>query len=325
MILQNCVVLELHAVHPKFLKIGDIRLGEQDHFHLIGRESGKWFFYRRIKQELTNREKELLKTHSSLEKMQFDPLSSSNIIRMSIPDFQGKFYDDINSIPGCRVSPVTFQRAGNVYVSIEFHKSQSQKVSDRIMDFIAEDEPYERSIVHYGSNPSNIPYLLNLYLSFGNLRNNLVLVKTKWLLSKEEITSENQGIFKNNGTFIPKQFVDDEMDSLVWRMDHPGIYGDSLFTVIDESEHLVEMNVKSKFFSDFYVNVIKNYCGAIFFGLRCENGTLFNYFIVERQATQSFLEGLNKNWNLPRRNHHLNYLMEVDDLSHYSTLSEFPL
>ena len=139
MILQNCVVLELHAVHPKFLKIGDIRLGEQDHFHLIGRESGKWFFYRRIKQELTNREKELLKTHSSLEKMQFDPLSSSNIIRMSIPDFQGKFYDDINSIPGCRVSPVTFQRAGNVYVSIEFHKSQSQKVSDRIMDFIAED------------------------------------------------------------------------------------------------------------------------------------------------------------------------------------------
>ena len=158
MILRNCAVLELHAVHPKFLKIGEIRVGEQDHFHVIGREGEKWFFYRRIMQELTAEEKRLLQKNSSSFNMTFDPYSPSNIIRMSIPDFQGQFYNDINDIPGCRVSPITLQRAGSVYVSIEFHESQSQKVSDRILDFVTEEAPYKRNLVHYGLNTSDLPY-----------------------------------------------------------------------------------------------------------------------------------------------------------------------
>ena len=324
MILRNCAVLELHAVHPKFLKIGEIRVGEQDHFHVIGREGGKWFFYRRIKQELTAEEKRLLQKNSSSFNMTFDPYSPSNIIRMSIPDFQGQFYNDINDIPGCRVSPITLQRAGSVYVSIEFHESQSQKVSDRILDFVTEEAPYEKNLVHYGLNPSGLPYLLNSYLSFGNAPSNLALVKTRWIINKEGIASENQGIFQNSGVFIPKQFVDDESDRLIWKMDQPGIMGDALHTVVDNSENIVEINVRSRFFSDFYANVIRGYCGAIFFGLRCENGTLVDYFIVERQALQRFLEGLNRHWNLPARKHHSNYLVEVDDLSRCRTISEFP-
>jgi hypothetical protein len=222
------------------------------------------------------------------------------------------------------MSPVTLQRAGSVYVSIEFHESQSQKVSDRILDFVTEEAPYERNLVHYGLNTSGLPYLLNLYLSFGNAPGNLALVKTRWAINKEEIASENQGVFQNSGIFIPKQFVDDESDRLIWRMDQPGIMGDAPHTVVDESEHIVEINVRSRFFSDFYANVIKGYSGAIFSGLKCENGTLVNYFIVERQALQRFLEGLNRHWNLPARKHHSNFLAEVDDLSHYRTLSEFP-
>ena len=324
MILRNCAVLELHAVHPKFLKIGEIRMGERDHFHVIGREGGKWFFYRRLMQQLTDGEKNLLMERSSSLKMTFDPYSPSNIIRMSVPDFQGQFYDDINDIPGCRVSPITLQNAGNVYVSIEFHESQSQKVSDRILDFIMKDAPYERNIVHYGLNPNNLPYLLNLYLSLGNSPNNLALVKTRWIIDKGIIASENQGVFQNSGIFIPKQFADDESDELIWRIDQPGIKGDALHTVVDESEHLVDMNVKSRFFSDFYANEIRGYCGAIFFGLKCEENVLTDYFIVERHALEHFLEGLNRHWNLPARRHHSNYLVEVADLVDYNALSDFP-
>ena len=275
-------------------------------------------------QELTAEEKRILQKNSSSFNMTFDPYSPSNIIRMSIPDFQGQFYNDINDIPGCRVSPITLQRAGSVYVSIEFHESQSQKVSERILDFVTEEAPYERNLVHYGLNPSDLPYLLNLYLSFGNAPGNLALVKTRWTINREGIASENQGIFQNSGIFVPKQFVDDESDRLIWRMDQPGIIGDAPHTVVDESEHIVEINVRSRFFSDFYANVIRGYCGAIFTGLKCENGTLVNYFIVERQALQRFLEGLNRHCNLPARKHHSNYLVEVDDLSHCRTLSEFP-
>ncbi len=324
MILRNCAVLELHAVHPKFLKVGEIRVGEQDHFHVIGREGGKWFFYRRIRQELTAEEKRLLQENIASSRMIFDPYSPSNVIRMSIPGFQGQFYNDINDIPGCRVSPITFQKAGSVYVSIEFHESQSQKVSDRILDFVAEEAPYERSVVHYGLNPSGLPYLLNMYLSFGNAPSNLAVVKTGWTINEDEVASENQGVFQNSGICIPKQFVDDESDRLIWRMDQPEIMGNALHTVVDESEHIVEMNVRSRFFSDFYAHVIRGYSGAIFFGLKCENGTLFDYFIVERPALQRFLEGLHSHWNLPARKHHSNYFVEVDELSHHLTMSEFP-
>lgn len=44
MMLRNCAVLKLHAVHPKFLNAGEMRIGEKDHFHIIGRENGIWFF-----------------------------------------------------------------------------------------------------------------------------------------------------------------------------------------------------------------------------------------------------------------------------------------
>ncbi len=324
MILRNCAVLELLGVQPKFLKIGDMRIGEQDHFHVIGKERGIWFLYRRITQQLTDEEKKMLVERISSINMTFDPYSTSNIIRMSIPDVQGQFYDDINNLPGCRVSPITLQNAGNVYVSIEFHESQSQKVSDLILDFIMKDAPYDRNLVHYGLNPGDLPYLLNLYTSLGNAPSNLALVKTRWVLDKETIASENHGIFQNSGIFIPKQFADDESDKLIWRMDQPGIKVDALHTVIDDFEHLVEMSVKSRFFSDFYANVIRSYCGATFFGIKCEENTLNNYFIVERHALERFLEGLNRHWNLPARRHHYNYLVEVTDLSRYDNLSEFP-
>ena len=324
MILGNCAVLELHGVQPKYLKIGQMRMGEQDHFHVIGRERGKWFFYRRIKEQLTPEEKKLLAERISSLNMVIDPSSPSNIIRMSVPDFQGQFYDDINDIPGCRVSPITLQNDGNVYVSIEYEESQSQKVSDRVLDFVMEEAPYERSIVHFGSNPNDLPYLLNLYLSLGNSLGNLSLVKTRWIIDRERIDSENQGIFQNSGVFIPKQFVDDESDRLIWKMNQQPIKGNAHYAVINESKHLVEMNVRSRFFSDFYANVIRGYSGAIFSGLKCEESTLTSYFIVERHATERFLGGLHSHWNLPPRKQHNNYLVEISDLFNYGNLSEFP-
>ena len=64
MILKYCAVLKLNEVHPKFLTVGEMRIGEKDHFHLIGREKGVWFFYRRIEQKLTAKEIKSLQEYS---------------------------------------------------------------------------------------------------------------------------------------------------------------------------------------------------------------------------------------------------------------------
>ena len=41
LILRKCAVLKVHAVNPRFVNIGDMRTGEKDHFHIMGRENGR--------------------------------------------------------------------------------------------------------------------------------------------------------------------------------------------------------------------------------------------------------------------------------------------
>ena len=91
MILKYCAVLKLNEVHPKFLTVGEMRIGEKDHFHLIGREKGVWFFYRRIEQKLTAKEIKSLQEYSRKIGMVYEVTPSTSIIKMEIPKFQGEF------------------------------------------------------------------------------------------------------------------------------------------------------------------------------------------------------------------------------------------
>ncbi|MHB1492125.1 MAG: hypothetical protein ACYCSG_01690 [Thermoplasmataceae archaeon] len=324
MILRKCAVLKLHAVNPKFVNIGDIKIGEKDHFHTIAREKGKWYFYRRIEQQMTEIEKESLQNFSKKVGMTYDVTVLSNIIRMEIPEIQGNFYDGINNITGCRVSPITLQSGGDVYLSIEFTENLSDKVSDKILEFINEDSPYRKSIIYMGTQQDKVPYLLNFYLSLGNSPHDLSMIKSRWAFKEKEAIIENEGVFQNRGEFIPKKIVDDETDELIWRMDSREPLGGSKIDSVDEGDHIFEMKVRSHFFSDFYYNVVRTYCGAVFSGYYCDKGGLTSYYIIEKVAQQRFLQGLQKHWSLEKRRHHLNYLLEIGDLGSYNEIPHFP-
>ena len=79
MILKKCAVLKVHAVNPRFVNIGDMRTGEKDHFHIIGRENGGWFFYRRVEQKMTEKEIETLKEYTEKMGMTYDIAHFLNI------------------------------------------------------------------------------------------------------------------------------------------------------------------------------------------------------------------------------------------------------
>lgn len=252
MMLKNCAVLKLHAVNPRFLNVGEMKIGEKDHFHVIGRERGEWFFYRRIDQKLTEKELKSLRDYNWKIDVTYDVTPSTNIIRAEIPKFQGKFYNEINNITGVRVSPVTFQSGGDVYISVEFTENKIAKISDKILDFVNKDYSYKRSIIYMGPQQGGKPYLLNLYLSMGNSPHDLTFVKTRWSFNGNEATMENEGIFQNMGEFVPKQFADDKTDELIWKMRSEEMMGRAQVDIIDKKNLIVEMKVRSRFFSDFY-------------------------------------------------------------------------
>ncbi len=323
-ILDLCAVLELQDVNPKFLKVGELRLGERDHFHLLGNEGGKWFFYRRIRNELNLEERELLQEHASRMGMGLVLEGATNIIKMAIPEPQGKFYSDINKIAGCRISPITFQRSGSVFISIEFPSTRRTEISDLVMDYISGDLPFKRRLVYVGPSRGNLPYLLNMYSATGNSLGDLILVKTQWAFSGDEKGSEVGGIFQNKGILVPKQFVIGGTDELIWKLESTDIMGNVAQEVVDEKNGIVEMKVTSRYFSDFYRNLVKNYCGVSFFGIRCENEMLVNYFIVEKHTIQDFLRGLYMQWSSEARKNHHNYLVEVRNLASRGGLNDFP-
>ncbi|MHB8371928.1 MAG: hypothetical protein ACYDAO_02155 [Thermoplasmataceae archaeon] len=287
-------------------------IGEEDHFHVIGREEGKWFFYRRVREELNPSEKEIFMNYHKNAGVTYLP--STNIMRIAIPELQGEFYEDINNIPGCRVSPVTLQSQGSVYISIEYPEIQTKFISKRILKFLNEDIPYERSIVFMGRYENNLPYLVNLFFHIGNDLSNISLIKTRWIFGENEIKYENQGIFQNIGKFVPKKYDDTESDQLIWRIKKGEVYGDVNFQADEGETKVVEINVKSKFFSDFYRNVIKNYSGMLYFGLKCEKNQLISYYAVEKHSKVAFLHGLQEHWERQARKNHKNCLMEITDL-----------
>ncbi len=324
MLLDSRVILKLYSVNPRFLKAGDIKVGEKDSFHFLGKEGGKWYFHKRIDVDLSVQEKRMLAEHSESLGMSYDPDTSENVIRMKVPDFQAELYDDINRISGCRVSPITLQHHGDVFISIEYNHCRTPIISERVLRYLNDNATFERGLLYMGEHHGNLPYLLNVYSSLGNSFNDLVMIRTRWSFNDSAISTENQGVFQNSGSIIPKEFADNEEDGLIWKMRSEDIKGDAPFESVDPSDRISEVKVKSRFFSDFYRSVIRKYTGPIFYGLECDGKGLTNSFIIEKRARNEFLCALKTHWSLQARNNHLNYLIEMGDFENYKDSANLP-
>ena len=314
----------MHRVQPKYLKAKEVHIGEADHFHFIAKEGNQWLFYRNAGKDLSTNEQKALQDYAKSVGISEEIRYMNGLLQMVIPDHQGKFYDSINEIRGCRVMPTTLQKNGDIYFCIEFHENSMKSVSDKILDFVQTEGPYRKTIFYMGRQKSNLPYLLNLYTLFGNSLQDFSLIKTRWEFNEGDITSGNDGVFQNHGIFVPKKFVDGENDTLIWSMENADMNTSANYEIVDSEDHVVETRIKTKFFADFYNNVGKRYSGPVFYGAKCDGAGLSNYYIVEKRVQSMFLTGLNNHLNRPGRVRHKNYLMEIMDLSKTVNTNVFP-
>lgn len=313
-IMEYCAILVIKNVNPRYLKAHEIRIGEYDHFHFLAKKSGKWFIYQNVGRDLSEREYESLKKYVKTWGGGDSIECNNGILRMEVPPFSWAFFDKVNEIPGCRLTPNTFQNQGDAYISIEFPFSKIQEVSRVIMDFMGEESLFRKEIIYFGEQNAGIPQILKVYQDFGNSLEDFTIIETLWDTTNENIEKQNMGVFQNSGTFAPKHFINLERDKLIARLDSLNIQGEAEYTIIDERKRIVEFDIKSRFFSDFYNEVVERYSGPIFLSLKINREGVHSYYIIEKDVQQLFINGVNSHWKRPARKNHKNYILNVTTL-----------
>ncbi|MCL4451066.1 MAG: hypothetical protein M1327_00355 [Candidatus Thermoplasmatota archaeon] len=313
-LMDSRAVIKFNSIFPKYLQAKDLRIGEVDNFSLLGRLNHHWKLYRRIPRDLSDSERTALVDFATKHGLNSFTLKGATM-SVSLPDEFSSFIDSINAILGCRVSPVILQSNGDIYICIEFEMTQSSIVSKVIMDYLRSKHEMDVNLIFYGKHTGKLPYIFNIYQKLGNSLERLTLVETRWDFNNSNIGVENEGLFLNHGILIPKQFSDSARENIIMRLDSPEVKGSVETLHVPGTSQIVEANLKSSFFNDFFLNVIIEYSGPIFYAAKCDGTGLTNCYIVVTDAKDSFLLGIFKHWSLKGRHEHVNFLKQVRDFN----------
>lgn len=314
-ILDNCTVLRIHDLFPKKIRLSETNSTLNDGFLFLAFSESKPLVYHNLGFEPTEAEASNLKKYLSMWGAGNEINIRNGILEMSVPTFLNPFLEEINKIPGCRVSPNLLRIEGDVYFSIEYSHAVNWQVSDAVMTFLSQNHIFLKELVYTGANNAKIPFLINLYRNKGNDLDNLFLIRTTWKIKEEDKQNQNQGFFQNTGSYVPKFFIDGSSDKLIFKSDTDEIKGEGVIETVDEAGKLFEVEIRSAFFSDFYNEVIRQYSGPIFVTMQITNGYQISSYIVERQYQGLFVRGLLKHWRREARSDHMNYISAADGLN----------
>jgi hypothetical protein len=312
--LGKCAVIKIIDLLPKKIKTSDGSTNLKDSFLFLAKSQSKLLVYQNLWLPFTEEESEKLKRYISTWGGGETVDIRNGVLEMELPSFLVPFVDEISSIPGARLSPNLLRISGDVYFCVEFHPATNLKVSEVVINFLSRDHIFTKELIYIGDQVNNIPFLLNLYKENGNSYDNFVLLSNVWEFTEEEIRNQNLGIFQNHGTFVPKFFVDNSTDKLIFKLDHRGILGKGKSVVVDEKDNLVEIEITSKFFSDFYNEIIRSYCGPIFYHVYVNESRETSYYLVEKGIEALFIKGLLKLFNKDPRSEHRNYILKFQKL-----------
>ncbi|MCL4336250.1 MAG: hypothetical protein M1344_03350 [Candidatus Thermoplasmatota archaeon] len=306
--LPRCAIIKISDLLPKRIRVFDNSTDLKDGFLFLGRSGKKLLVYQNLGFDITDQDREhlikFISTWGGGETVEI----RNGILEMELPSFLVPFLNEINSIAGSRVSPNLLRISGDVYICVEFHDNARVKVSNTVMDFASKNHIFEKNVVYMGKQPTEMPYLLKIYADSGNNLEDLTLVNSIWEFTDEQIVNQNLGVFQNQGSFVPKHFIDDTQDILIFKMEKPQVLGNGKHEIVDPSENMVEIAVTSKFFSDFYNEVIKGYSGPLFYQAEVTGKSLTTHFLVESDLTSQFLKGLLNHWKKEVRADHRNFI-----------------
>lgn len=315
--LRRCSVIQIHDLLPKKIKTSDFNSSPRDGFLFLARTESKLLVYQNLGFEPTEIEIKNLKKYISTWGGGENAEISNGVLEMELPSFLIPFENELNSIPGCRISPNLLRIEGDVYLTVEYHDTVNREVSEAIMKFISGDHLFKKKLIYTGTQSDGLPYILKLYKENGNSLDNLFMITTVWEFEENQIKTQNLGVFQNTGNYLPKCFVNGVKDELIFKVDNLEILGSANYRVVDAEEKIVEMEVTSRFFSDFYNEVIRKYSGPIFCHMEVSETEQTSYYLVEMDHQTLFMKGLLNHWKKDARVDHKNYIKSAEKLSSF--------
>ncbi len=240
-------------------------------------------------------------------------------LRMVMTTSLNDFLESLADIEGVIIYGVALMGLNDTILGIKFPESVSYKVTNLILKLI-KSAPFDVEILKLEKeNDGDIPS----FFKFNNLvkfdYSKLLLIKTRWEMTSEELKGQNKRIFLNEMRFQPKIF--ESYDSPIYAefssyISPQDVKGNAKFKIIGgNTGKIVEFDIKSKWFHDFYEDVIKPTRGPFFYwGYSDGRGNLDNYYIVPERNQVLFLKGLEKQWSEPSRANHKNIILKVDNL-----------
>lgn len=312
--LGKCAVIVIHDLLPRKLKTSEMNSNQKDGFLFLAQDGEKLIVHENLGYDLTGIEIEHLRKSVYTWGGGDDMVVRNGVVEMGLPSFLEPFVREINSIPGCRISPNLLRAGGDVYLYIEYDGSVEGKVSGAVMNFLSQEFLFEKDLVYMGKQGSEVPKILDMYVALGNKLSDLFMVTTVWEFRDDQQKNQSDGIFQNRGTYVPKAFVNGSTDRLVFRVENTEILGGTTHNVVDRNRNLFEIEVKSRFFSDFYNNIVRPYSGPIFCHMEVTGESQKTYYLVEKNRHSQFIKGLKNHWADDARSNHINYIQSAGEL-----------
>ena len=304
--------------------------GKADYFTggLI-RKNGEWYIYidklkflpqdeiLKVVDELKDSYKKLMPTATADEFIKIE----GKLLRRKLMKTTDNFFNNVINFPGTIVYSLIMLGEHNTIFAIKVPQEFLSDVSSLLMEFILDSRFQLDVSLLDNENSFPEPSFIKFIKSFRLDYSKFILIKTEWKMTEEELMNENRGIFQNEMSFKPKYFdTDDEglVGRMVAELKSEDIKGNVNKVIIEgkgKNTKLVEFDLKSKWFSDIYNDILYPMGGSFFYwGYSDGRGTLENYYIIPARNQMEFLKGLKKHWSEPSRVKHINAISYVNNL-----------
>ncbi|MGC8655776.1 MAG: hypothetical protein ACP5TG_04690 [Thermoplasmata archaeon] len=304
--------------------------GKSDYFTggLIRRE-GEWYIYidklkflpdddiLKIVDGLKDEYRKLLKNESDDQFIE----KEGKFLRRKLLKTTNDFFNRVVNLPGGVLYSFVMLGEHDTLFAYKFPEKVSSEVTSLLMEYIT-NTPVQVDLLFLAKETSySEPSFFKLMKSFRLDYSKFILIKTEWRMTEEELKNENRGIFQNEMSFKPKYF-DPDTKGLIGRMvaelKSEEIKGNVDKIILEgkgSNTKLVEFELKSKWFSDIYNDVLYPTGGSFFYwGYSNGKGIIENYYIIPGRNQIEFLKGLKKHWSEPSRAKHTNTITLVQNV-----------
>ena len=284
---------------------------------MFARENGRWRMFINAFKTLKTDEVESVVDYinSFYTKMGLGKVMKhdTNALIRDISEISNESINRLASIPGLAMYPAISLGRDELIIAFEFVEDALDTVTKLVLDYV-NLAPLPAEIIKLERLDGLTVPSFRIAIERKDINPNMVLViRTTWTLSDEELTTNSAGLFQNTMNFRMK-YVASDTNEIIARVHNSNIKFNGQFEIYKSNKNskIVQFHLESSWFHDFFFDIVRSVMGPIdYWGYSDGAGHLDNYFLIRREDQIDFFKALGKYWSNPKRSVHKNRIVEV--------------